>query len=390
MYDFNKQIDRSKTNAEKYTLREKLFGTNDVIPMWVADMDIATPQFIIDDISNRLSHHILGYEEFPSKAKEVQRNWIEKHHNYKIDIEDIIFSNSVVTSINLAIQAYTKENDEVVVQPPVYFPFFSSIKNNNRKILRNPLKKDKDGDYTFDIDDLISKITPKTKLLLLCSPHNPVGRVWKKEELEKLAEVCIKHDIKVFADEIHCDLVYDKFKHIPFASLSKEVEDITITAYGVGKTFNLASIATSTVVISNKTMKEKFKKVHEAVHIGEGNAIGHIAFTSAYEKGAEFRYELLKHLESNIKLLETTLAPFKHLVNFKRPQGTYLAWLDCHGMELNDKKLREFFVKEVKLGLSSGSAFGKEGSRHMRLNFAVPRAMMEDACENINKALCKF
>ncbi|MEA3354228.1 MAG: PatB family C-S lyase [Campylobacterota bacterium] len=390
MYNFNKQIDRSNTNAEKYTLREKLFHTEDVIPMWVADMDIATPQFILDDISNRLKHPILGYEEFPLKAKNAQAKWISNNHNYKVDTDDIIFSNSVVTSINLAIQAFTSIGDEVLVQPPVYFPFFSCVTKNNRKVIKNPLKKDSKGDYTFDIDDLILKITPKTKLLLLCSPHNPVGRVWRKEELEKLADVCIKNNIKVFADEIHCDLVYEEYKHIPFAGLSKEIEDITVTAYGVGKTFNLAGVAASTVVISNQLMKQDFKKIHDAIHIGEGNTLGHIAFISAYEKGAQYKQELLKHLSSNIDMLEKMLEKHKDKISFKRPQGTYLAWLDCHGMELNDKKLREFFVTQAKLGLSPGSSFGKEGSRFMRLNFAVPSSLMKQALSILDKALNKF
>ena len=390
MYDLNKMIDRENGNAEKYKLREKLFHTNDVLPMWVADMDIATPPFIFEDIQKRLSHQVLGYEEFPLSAKQAQKKWILDSHGYDIDENNIIFSPSVVTSINVAIKALTEQDDEVIVQPPVYFPFMSSISNNKRKILKNPLKKTPEGDYTFDMEDLRSKITPKTKLLLLCSPHNPVGRVWEKKELLGLAELCLEHDIKVFADEIHSDLVFKGSKHIPFGSLNKETEDLTITANGVGKTFNLAGIATSTVIIQNKELKERFLEEYESIHFAQGNILGHIAFESAYTKGKLWKVELLKHLEKNITLLENMLQNHKDKIRFKRPQGTYLAWLECSKMNMNDKSLREFFIKEAKLGLSPGITFGKEGSQYMRLNLAVPYPTMESAVNRLDKALNKY
>ncbi len=387
MDDFNTFFDRSNTNAEKYTLREKLYGTNDVLPMWVADMDISTPKFIIDDLQQRLTHPILGYEEFPDIAKIAQINWMKRNHNFNIELDDIFYSPSVVTSINLAIKTFTNEDDEIIVQPPVYFPFYSSITNNHRKIVRNPLKKNIDGDYTFDLDDLKLKITPKTKLLLLCSPHNPVGRVWSKEELISLANICLENNIKVFADEIHSDLVYSDYKHIPFATVSKEVSDITITALGVGKTFNLAGIATSTIVIQNESLKSEFKKVYNSFHLAQGNIFGHIAFCSAYSSGQNWRDNLMVHLENNIDKLYNMLQNHKDKIGFKKPQGTYLVWLDCSGMNLSDKHLREFFVKEVKLGLSSGTSFGKEGTQYMRMNIAVPSVVMDEAINKLNNAL---
>jgi cystathionine beta-lyase len=389
MYDFNNAVDRNNSNAEKYRLKEKLFHTNDLLPMWVADMDIETPPFIFEDIQKRLTHPVLGYEEFPNSAKLAQKKWILESHGYDIDENNIIFSPSVVTSINVAIKALTQVDDEVIVQTPVYFPFMSSITNNKRKILKNPLKKTAGNDYTFDLDDLRSKITPKTKLLLLCSPHNPVGRVWEKQELQALADICIEHDIKVFADEIHSDLVFKGSKHIPFASLGKEAEDLTITAYGVGKTFNLAGIATSTVIIQNKKLREIFLEEYEAIHFAQGNILGHVAFESAYTKGKIWKEELLGHLEKNITLLEKMLQNHKNKILFKRPQGTYLAWLDCSLMNMNDKTLRQFLIKEAKLGLSPGITFGKEGSGYMRLNFAVPYSTMEKAVNQLDKALNK-
>ncbi|MEA2050913.1 MAG: PatB family C-S lyase [Campylobacterota bacterium] len=390
MIDYDKYFDRTKTNAEKYTLREILFKTEDVLPMWVADMDIATPSFVLDDISKRLSHGILGYEEFPKKAKIAQIKWMKKNHSFDIDLEDILFSPSVVTSINIAIQSLTKEDDEIVVQPPVYFPFYSSITNNNRKILRNPLRKDSQGDYTFDLEDLKSKITPKTKLLILCSPHNPVGRVWSRKELLELGNICIKNNIKVFSDEIHSDLIYDGVRHIPFGSLNKKISDITITALGVGKTFNLAGIATSTVVIQNKELQKLFQKSYDAIHLAQGNVFGHIAFYSAYKNGQEWRDGVVKYIESNIIKLSQMLKKHKNIIRFKKPQGTYLVWLDCSGMNLKDKKLREFFIKDAKLGLSAGTSFGKEGSLYMRINVAVPTAIMDEAIKRLDNALANF
>ena len=387
---FDNFSDRSTTNAEKYQLREKLYGTNDVLPMWVADMDIDTPTFILDSIKNRLNHPILGYEEFPQTAKTAQINWMKRNHNFDIQKEWILYSHSVVTSINIAIQTFTNIEDEVIVQPPVYFPFYSSITNNKRHILRNPLKKDKNGDYSFDFEDLKSKITPKTKLLLLCSPHNPVGRVWKKEELEELSQICLKNNIKVFSDEIHSDLIFKDFTHIPFATISDEIKDITITALGVGKTFNLAGITTSTLVIPNKTMREDFKKVSDTFHLAEGNTLGHIAFESAYTNGKSWRDELMVHLDKNIEKLELMLKKHSDKITFNKPQGTYLVWLDCTNMKLSDKKLREFFTQKAKLGLSAGTSFGKEGSKHMRINIAVPTQTINEAIKRLDKALSLF
>lgn len=390
MYNINQYIPRENTNAEKYKLREKLFHTNDVLPMWVADMDIATPPFIFEDIKKRLQHQILGYEEFPKSAKTAQKKWIKQHHNYDIDIENIIFSPSVVTSINIAIQAFTKKDDEVIVQTPVYPPFFKSITKNHRKVLYNPLKKDSKGDYTFDIEDLKSKITSKTKLLLLCSPHNPVGKVWKKQQLLKLAQICLENNIIIFSDEIHSDLVFKDFKHTALGSLSKDIDNLTITAYGVGKTFNLAGIATSTITIQNEQLKERFLDKYDSIHFAQGNTLGHIAFESAYTKGKKYKDELLIHLSNNQEKLYNMLKNHKDKISFKKSQGTYLAWLDCSKMNLNDKNLRNFFIQEAKLGLSPGISFGKNGSKHMRLNFAVPESTMNNAVNLLDKALSKY
>ncbi len=380
-------IDRSMSNAEKYTLRQKLFKTEDVLPMWVADMDIMTPPFITDAIKERLNHSILGYEEMPESAFEAQILWLKRRHNLHVKREWVLYSPSVVASINLAIESFSEIGDKIIVQTPVYPPFMSCITNNNRHVLKNPLKKDENGDYSFDFEDLKSKIDKDTKLLLLCSPHNPVGRVWREEELLELAQICLQNGIRVFADEIHSDLIFKPHRHTPFSSLSDEIRDITVTAVGVGKTFNLAGIATSTIIIADENMREIFEKRYKAVHFAEGNVFGHIAFESAYKNGDRWVDELMEYLTCNIELLQNMLKKHDKKITFNSPEGTYLLWLDCKNLGLNDKALRELFIKSAKLGLSPGISFSKEGRGFMRMNIAVPFSIMQEAVDRIDKML---
>ena len=383
----SQQINRAGSNAEKYHLREKLFKTDDVLPMWVADMDIVTPPFVIDALRERMNHPILGYEEMPESAFEAQIGWMQRRHGLQLKREWIFYSPSVVASINLAIKAFSDVGDKIIVQTPVYFPFMSSITHNERHILRNPLKIDENGDYTFDLEDLKSKIDKDTKLLLLCSPHNPVGRVWKREELIGLAEICLENSIKVFSDEIHSDLIYKNHKHIPFASLSDEIRDITVTAVGPGKTFNLAGVAISTFIVADEDMRKKLTDVYRSIHFAEGTVFGHIAFESAYTHGDIWVDELMEYLTCNIDLLQNILKKHDKKISLKYPQGTYLLWLDCQNLGLSDKELRKLFINKAKLGLSPGTSFGKEGSGFMRLNIAVPQATMQEATDKINQML---
>ena len=386
-YDFSLSANREDTNAEKYTLREQLFGSTDVEPVWVADMDIDTPDFVLDAVKERLNHPIVGYEEVPKSAYEAQIAWMKKVHDISFELEDMFYSHSVVASMSVAIEAFTKEGEGVIVQTPVYSPFFHSVKNLNRKVVKNPLTQKEDGSYTFDIKDLISKIDENTKLLLLCSPHNPVGRVWRREELEQILEVCILHDIVVFADEIHSDLVYAPNKHTPFASLNEKAREITITAIGVGKTFNMAGFAMSSVAIPNAKLKERFKKQYDKVHFAQGAVLSHVAFESAYTHGAEWVRDLKEHLHDNYTLLRDLTLKYPHLIKITPIEATYLAWLDCRGLGLSDRELRKFFVKEARLGLNAGLSFGKEGSGFMRLNFALSCAKMSEVVLRLEKAL---
>lgn len=369
---FEQSVDRSQSNAEKYTKREKLFGTSTVLPLWVADMDIDTPDFILHSIRKRLEHPILGYEEMPNSAFEAQINWMKKHHNLDLKREHMFFSPSVLTSLNLLIQTYSNEEDEIIIQTPVYGAFSSSILNNNRKVIENPLLEH-NGDYSFNFKDLEKKISSKSKLLILCSPHNPVGRVWRKEELLKLASICLKHNIIIIADEIHCDLSFKK--HTPLASLSKEIAEQTITLLSPAKTFNISGLSISTISISNKKMRKQFNKTYQATYLGEGNLLAHVAFESAYTYGEEWLNSLKKHLLENIAILSQQLEQNNSKIKFKIPEATFLLWLDCRKLNLDDKSLHQYFINK-KLGLSQGIFFGKEGSGYMRLNIAISKKLL--------------
>ncbi|ABB43761.1 Aminotransferase, class I and II [Sulfurimonas denitrificans DSM 1251] len=386
-YTFQTSTCRENTNAEKYVLREKLFGTNEVMPLWVADMDIDTPDFVLDAVRKRLEHQIVGYEELPQSAFLAQIEWMKKEHGVEFALEEMLYSHSVVASMNVAIEAFTEKGDKVIVQTPVYPPFFHSVIEHERELLKNPLKLRDDGTYTFDIEDLKSKINEKTKLLLLCSPHNPVGRVWRREELEQILELCVKHNIVVFSDEIHSDLVYAPNVHIPFASLSADARDITVTAIGIGKSFNMAGFAISSVAIQNKILRENFLKVYNRTHFANGSTLSHVAFEAAYRDGKEWLEELKIHLYKNFYMLDELCKKYPHYIKLTPIEGTYLAWLDCRGLGFGDRELRDFFIHKAGLGLSAGISFGREGSGFMRLNFAISSDKMLEVIKKLDEAL---
>jgi len=390
VYNFTTQISREHTNAEKYTLRQELFGTEDVLPAWVADMDINTPPFVLEAVKKRLNHPIVGYEEVPKSAFLAQIAWMREQHGVEFLLQDMFYSHSVVASMAVAIEAFSKEGDGVIVQTPVYPPFFHTVKKLGRKVVKNSLVLREDGSYGFDMEGLQAKITKDTKLLLLCSPHNPVGRVWKREELEAIAKLCYEKGIVVFTDEIHCDLVYAPNRHIPFASLNAQARDIALTAIGVGKTFNMAGFAMSSVAIPNKGLREQFKKSYDRVHFAQGAVLSHVAFEAAYKEAKEWLRELKIHLKGNYEMLQGVLREHSGLIKLTPIEGTYLAWLDCRGMRLRDKELREWFSKEAKLGLNAGLSFGREGSGFMRLNFAVPSDTMQEIVTRLQKALKRY
>lgn len=381
-------IDRSLSNAEKYTLKKKLFGSNDVMPMWVADMDIATPRCVLEAVRERLNHPVIGYEIMSDTAYNAQCDWIQRHHGWTIDPQWLSYSPSVVASMGCAIRAFSDEGDEVIVQSPVYPPFYDMVRKHNRKLVLNPLVRDASGVYRFNVEDFKAKITPKTKLLLLCSPHNPVGRVWLREELLELGNICLENGIVIVSDEVHSDIIFPESTHVPMALVSQALMENTVTLMGPGKTFNMAGFSISTVAIASQTLHERYRTQLQKVHYGDGTVLSHVAFEAAYTHGDKWHKGLINHLSANREIIEQWCKAHP-IIGFTKPQGTYLAWLDCRALKMGDRELRDFFVTEAGLGLSAGLSFGKDGSGFMRLNFAVAREVLERVLDQLTGALEK-
>lgn len=378
-------VDRELTNAEKYTLRQQLFGDANVQPLWVADMDIATPTCVLEAVQKRLEHRVIGYEIMPDSAYEAQIQWFKKHHDFVMLREWLSYSPSVVASIGCAIRSFSEIGDEVVVMSPVYPPFFHQVTANNRTVIHHSLHQGDDGKYRFDTQHLQQQISSKTKILLLCSPHNPVGRVWSADELKEVGEFCLRNGIVIVSDEIHCDVVYDSYRHIPIASISEAIASQTVTFIGTGKTFNMAGFSISTVCIASEILRKKFALETKKVHWGDGALLSHVAFETAYLQGGVWQGELMEHLSGNRQRLMEFFAPTA--IEMILPEATYLAWLDCRALGMGDKQLREFFVQQCGLGLSAGLSFGREESGFMRLNFAISSQALEMALQKIQRGL---
>jgi cystathionine beta-lyase len=388
-YDFDEIIDRQNTDSVKYDLRKAVFGRGDVLPMWVADMDFRTPDFIIDAIKSRLNHEVLGYALKPSGLDEAIVNWVQQRHGWNIHKGWIVISPGVVPSMAILVQAFTDPGDEVIVQQPVYFPFFKTIRNNGRKILNNPLVS-RNGQYEMDLEDLKTKITARTRMIFLCSPHNPGGRVWKKRELEAIAEICIQNNILIISDEIHADLILFENRHIPTATLGHEIAQNTITCMSSSKTFNTAGLNTSYLIISNHNLRRAYKEKLSDFQLDLGNIAGLTALEASYLKGADWLNQLIKYLEGNILFLETFIQKNMPSIQVMRPEGTYLVWLDFRKTHLDRKKLNQFLIHEAGLGLSDGALFGGEGIGFQRLNAACPRSVLADGLEGLLRAYRNF
>ena len=382
MFDFDKIINREYTASVKYDLRQQYFGKAGVLPMWVADMDFETPEFIRNAVIERARHPIYGYSIRTDAYYQSIVDWLNRRWHWKTEKEWILYSPGIVPAINFAVQAFTEPGDGVIVQPPVYFPFFNAIKNNYRKQVLNPLIR-KDGRYYFDFDGLEEK-AKEARLLLLSSPHNPVGRCLQKEELEQLAEICIRNDVLILSDEIHGDLILPGFKHTPTASISEEIAEHTITCIAPSKTFNLAGLATSSVIISNKELRESFANALERIHITNGNIFGTVASMAGYHHGDVWLDELMQYIRDNFEFLKESLEKFETL-DVAPLEATYLAWIDFRKTGLKDKEIKDKLIHEAGLGLSHGPLFGTGGEGFQRMNLAAPLSVIEEAVERLGK-----
>ncbi len=383
MFDFDKMINREYTASVKYDLRPVYFGKADVLPMWVADMDFETPEFIRNAVMQRAQHPVYGYSIRTDDYYQSIINWLDRRMNRKIEKGWILFSPGVVPAINIAVQAFTQPGDGIIVQPPVYFPFFNAIKNNNRKQVLNPLLL-KDDHYSIDFDDLEKK-AGQAKMLLLSSPHNPVGRCWKEDELKQLAEICVKHNVLILSDEIHGDLIMPGFKHTPTASLSEEIARQTITCIAPSKTFNLAGLATSSVIISDEKLRNTYANALERIHISNGNLFGSVASIAGYNHGDIWLDELMQYVKSNFDFLNEALEDNFETLDVISLEATYLAWVDFRKTGLKDKEIKDKLIFEAGLGLSHGPLFGQGGQGFQRINLATPQSVVEEAVECLGK-----
>ncbi len=381
-YNFDEEINRKNTNCAKYDGLQRYFGYEDLNPLWVADMDFKTPDFINNAIIKTAQNSLYGYSIDTPELYNSIKNWQKNQHNWQINQEDIYMVNGVVPAYSACIEAFSEIGDEVIVQTPVYPPIFKSITANNRKVIVNELKKDEFGYYTMDLEDLKSKITPKTKILALCSPHNPVGRVWSKEELEELANICIKSNIIIVSDEIHSDLTFKKFT--PLASINEKIANQTITLNSAGKTFNIAGLNCAYAISKNEDILKRFKKVAHTREIQSINFFGYIATKEAYENGASFVEQLKKYIYSNFEFTKNYLEKNDFKIDFKIPEATYLLWLNFEKTNLSHNQIKEYLLKESKLALNDGVSFGSNGNKYFRLNVALRQKALESALNQLS------
>jgi len=383
---YNTIIDRENTDSVKWDLNEKLFHTDDVLPMWVADMDIATPKCITDALHERIDHPVFGYTFRSEEHLQTVVDWHERRHQWHFTTEQLCFCPGVVPGINMLVMTLTKENDGIIIQPPVYPPFFDAVNNHKRRLLQNPLKYD-DGRYTMDLDGLEAKMKEGAKMLIISNPHNPVGRAWTKEELQEMITLCKKYEVLIVSDEIHCDLVLPGYQHVPTATVDLSYQHGIISAVAPSKTFNIAGLATSYLIIPDKEIREKYLKILDAIHVGGGNVMGTLASKVAYEQGEEWLHGLLQHIQSNFDYAKERLLPYQDKVKMVEPEATYLLWLDCSGLGLVGSRLHHFMIHQARLGLNKGLDFGKEGKAFARMNLACPKATLEEGLNRLIAAL---
>jgi cysteine-S-conjugate beta-lyase len=385
-FDFDLAINREGTNSLKYEARQTLFGRADVVPMWVADMDFATPPAVTQALIKRAKSPIYGYTDFPDSIYDALIGWLKRRHNWEIQREWIVMCPGVVPSLHAAVMAYAEPNQSVIVQPPVYFPFFSAVTNTGRQLIKNTLVLENNR-YSIDFDHL-EQCAKNARMLLLCSPHNPVGRVWQQDELKQILSIAQKHDLVILSDEIHADLIYPEYTHHMLATLAEDTHNI-ITAIAPSKTFNIPGLGLSALVIPNATHRAAINKAFDLMHVSAANPFSIAAFEAAYNEGGPWLDALLAYLTKTRDYIADYLKTHLPQIKLIAPEGTYLAWLDCRAMNMSDHALKHFFIHKAGLGLSPGTLFGEAGSGFMRMNIGAPKHVIVGALANISQALTK-
>jgi cystathionine beta-lyase len=379
-YDFDRVIDRSNSYSIKYepSWRGK---PADVLPLWVADMDFAAPPCVQDALIRRVQHGIFGYSEPDPAYFDVVQKWFEERFNWLVQRDWLTITPGVVNALFIAIRALTEPGDSIVIQQPVYYPFESGVRKTGRQLLVNEFVYS-DGRYRIDFQDFEEKIK-QAEMFIMCNPHNPVGRVWNRDELTRMGEICLRHGVTVIADEIHQDFVFPGHQHLVFAALNQDFADITVTCTSPSKTFNLAGLLHANIFISNKILRDKFKEEYARCGLSQPGVMGLTACKAAYEGGAEWLEELLDCLAENMLSLKTYLSRHIPKIKLVEPEGTYLAWLDCNELGISAQKLDEALTHRGKLWLSAGYSFGKGGKGFERMNVACPRSVLNNALERL-------
>jgi len=383
-YDFDTPISREGTSCIKHDGRAGYFGTADVLPMWVADMDFAAPEAVTLALAERALHPVYGYTWYPDGMYEALIEWLYKRHNWLVQREWIMPVPGVVPSLHAAMMACAEPGESVIVQPPVYFPFFSAATHTGRKLLLNPLSEE-GGRYTMDFAQL-EECAAQAKLLLLCSPHNPVGRVWTQHELEQVLDIARRHKLAILTDEIHADLVYPEYRHTMLATLTREGDNV-ITAVAPSKSFNIPGLGLSVLVIPDAQQRAAFRKIFEMLPPASANPFSVAAFDAAYREGGPWLDNLLLYLRDTRDFVRGYLAEHLPQIGLVEPEGTYLLWLDCRAMGMDDEQLKDFFVHRARVGMNPGTVFGEQGSGFMRLNIGAPRSTVEEALRRITAAV---
>lgn len=380
--NFDTVISRFGTHASKYDNNIVYLGTNDLIPLSVADMDFAAPPEVMAALLNRAAHPIYGYTLYPESIYQVFIDWIKQRHGWTIQRDWIVLSAGIVPALFASVLAYTQKNEGVIIQPPVYQPFFQAVKSNNRRLIENPLILN-NGHYEIDFEQL-EQCAQQAVLLLLCSPHNPVGRVFTQDELHRVLTIAERYNLLVFSDEIHADLIYSPHVHHPLGTLNTER---VLTAFAPSKTFNIAGMNLSALVIANESHRKAIQQVFDSVHIGAANPFSITAFEAAYQYGEPWLIQLLSYLTANKNAVIEFLHKEIPTIQAIAPEGTFLMWLDCRALALNDTELKDFFVYKAKCGIIPGVVFGNNGSGFVRLNIAAPRTIIDIVLRQIKLAV---
>lgn len=387
MYDFNKIVDRTGSGDLKHEVLEERYGRADLLPLWVADMDFETPSFITEALRKRLEHSLFGYTVEPKDYWQTVQKWIKDHHQWDVKREWLSYIPGIVKGIGMVVNVFTKPDEKVIIQPPVYHPFRLTPQGNGREVVYNPLKENADGTYSMDFDNLAEVADDKCKVLILSNPHNPAGIVWSKETLARLADFCFDHNILVISDEIHCDMALWGNKHVPFATASEKAAQCSITFGAPSKTFNIAGIVSSYSIIPNDEIRNKFYTWLAANELNEAPMFSPIATIAAFKNGEEWRKDMLHYIEDNIMFVEKYCKEYLPQIKPLRPEASFLVWLDCRQLGLNHEQLVDLFVNKAHLALNDGEMFGKGGEGFMRMNVGTPRAILKKALDQLKEAL---